>query len=64
MRLTEGTGIYLTCLGQLGTSKRITQPSKLIFFRSGHLATTDFGKVAKKNAKILLSVNVSAKKCE
>ena len=64
MRLTEGTGIYLTCLGQLGTSKRITQPSKLIFFPSGHLATTDFGKVAKKNAKILLSVNVSAKKCE
>ena len=48
MRLAEGTRIYLTCLGQLGTSKRISQPSKFIFFRSGHLATTDFGKVAKK----------------
>ena len=38
MRLAEGTRIYLTCLGQLGTFKRISQPSKLIFFRSGHLA--------------------------
>ena len=64
MRLAEGTRIYLTCLGQLGTSKRISQPSKLIFFRNGHLATTDFGKVAKKNTKMLLSVNVSAEKCE
>ena len=32
MRLAEGTRIYSTCLGQLGTSKRISQPSKLIFF--------------------------------
>ena len=31
IRLAEGTRIYFTCLGQLGTSKRISQPSKLIF---------------------------------
>ena len=31
MRLAEGTRIYLTCLGQLGISKRISQPSKLIW---------------------------------
>ena len=38
IRLAEGTRIYLTCLGQSGTFKRISKPSKLIFFRNGHLA--------------------------
>ena len=55
MRLAEGTRIYLTCLGQLGTSKRISQPSKLIFFHSGgHLAATDFGKVAPKKCQNII----------